>query len=391
MKTLLLIAVIFLYAIHSSMAQTNIINPKKIYRTWIETLQGYNKIKGALFEIKDSSLMVSNSFDKRDYYRGNYNVSKVDVQMMDVVKIRRVGSGNRATVIGTISGFAAGVLIGSLVTRGSGGGSFNPGGTMLFAAWCTGLGAIIGAVAGSVKIKIPIDGSQKKFDRYKSKMNEYAMKYNPYIKGISPFSFLKLRDTVEDIDGNIYQLVTIDGQVWLADNLRVTRFRNGKEIPFVKDSSAWASVPSAACCNYRNDTNNVAAFGRLYNWETIRDTSGLCPVGWHIPTFTEWTSLINLLEGYDNAGGYMKETGTAHWSSPNITLYNNNTFALPGGSRNRNGAFSEPGRTCQWWVTNGNDTENIQGLSLSNESTRIKMINPDKKSGLSVRCIRDGK
>jgi len=385
MKTIFLIAVIFLYSIHSSRAQTNSIAPKKIYKTWIKTSEGPQKIKGVLFEIRDSSIMVSNSLKKRDYYHGNFNVSKVDVQMMDVVKIKRAGSGDRATVIGMLSGFAAGGLIGYFVTQFPDG-SFNPGGNMLFAAWCTGLGTIIGAVVGSVKIRIPIDGSQEKFDLNKSRLNEYSIKYNT---AIGCKSFSKLRDTVMDIEGNAYHTLALGGQVWMAENLKVTHFRNGREIPCAKDSSAWASVPSAAYCNYRNDTGNAAVYGRLYNWHAASDTSGLCPTGWHVPSSGEWTSLINCLGGYSNAGGYLKETGISHWRDPNKTLETNNTFALPGGGRDRYGAFSEPGFTSQWWLLNGNDKADIQGLSLYYVSTAIMTFYADKNSGLSVRCIRD--
>ena len=75
--------------------------------------------------------------------------------------------------------------------------------------------------------------------------------------------------TVTDIDGNVYQTVSIGAQVWMAENLKVTHYRNGEAIPNVTVSAAWVGLTSGAYCEYDNDANNVAAYGRLYNWYTV--------------------------------------------------------------------------------------------------------------------------
>ena len=72
-----------------------------------------------------------------------------------------------------------------------------------------------------------------------------------------------------DIDGNVYQIVTIGTQVWMAENLKVTHYRNGDPIPNVTESATWEGLTTGAYCNYNNDVNNVATYGRLYNWYAV--------------------------------------------------------------------------------------------------------------------------
>jgi uncharacterized protein (TIGR02145 family) len=96
---------------------------------------------------------------------------------------------------------------------------------------------------------------------------------------------------VTDIDGNVYQTVTIGAQVWMAENLKVTHYRNGDPIPNVTDTAAWEGLSTGAYCEYDNDINNVATYGRLYNWYAVDDSRGLAPEGWHVPSDDEWKQL----------------------------------------------------------------------------------------------------
>ena len=132
-----------------------------------------------------------------------------------------------------------------------------------------------------------------------------------------------------------------------------------------------------------------STYGKLYNAYTITDTAGICPNGWHVPSWGEWTSLFMCLGGSNNAGGYLKEAGNSHWVNPNKTMLSENAFALPSGSRNRKGGFTPPGLTCQWWVSKEKGSDEFQGVLLSNSTTWISIIKPDKNAGLSVRCIRN--
>ena len=88
--------------------------------------------------------------------------------------------------------------------------------------------------------------------------------------------------TVTDIDGNIYQTVKIGNQWWMAENLKVTHYRNGEAIPNVTDNATWTGLTTGAYCEYNNDVNNVATYGRLYNWYAVDDSRNIAPAGWHV-------------------------------------------------------------------------------------------------------------
>ena len=120
-------------------------------------------------------------------------------------------------------------------------------------------------------------------------------------------------NTVTDIDGNAYHTVAIGKQVWLVENLKVTRYRNGDQIPNVSDNKQWCNLTTGAYCNYNNDANNVTTYGRLYNWYAVHDIRNIAPKGWHVATDVEWKILTDYLGGETIAGGKLKETGTTLW------------------------------------------------------------------------------
>ncbi len=92
---------------------------------------------------------------------------------------------------------------------------------------------------------------------------------------------------VKDIDGNSYKTVKIGEQIWMAENLKVTQYRNGDPIPNLTDENDWENTEQGAYCNYDNNEDNVETYGRLYNWYAVDDKRGLAPNGWHIPTDDE--------------------------------------------------------------------------------------------------------
>src|SRR5690606_33259564 len=110
-------------------------------------------------------------------------------------------------------------------------------------------------------------------------------------------------------------------------------------IPQVTDPTIWGNLTTGAWCYYNNDPANEIIYGKLYNWYAVNDPRGLAPVGWHIPSDSEWTILTDYLGGFEVAGGKMKETGTTHWANPNIGADNSSGFTgLPGGYRAYNSA-----------------------------------------------------
>jgi hypothetical protein len=95
--------------------------------------------------------------------------------------------------------------------------------------------------------------------------------------------------SVTDIDGNTYATIQIGTQVWMAENLRTTRYRNGDPIPNVTDKWKWGGLSRGAWCHYENDPKYEVPYGKLYNWHTVSDARKMCPTGWHVPYEAEWT------------------------------------------------------------------------------------------------------
>ncbi len=160
--------------------------------------------------------------------------------------------------------------------------------------------------------------------------------------------------TVTDIDGNVYEIVTIGNQVWMAENLKVTHYRNGEPLPNVTDNIEWRNLDTGAYCNYNNDVAYVATYGRLYNWFAVNDSRNIAPAGWHVPSDAEWQTLDDYLGSDTNdAGCKLKETGTSHWRSPNEGATNESRFsALPGGARKSLfGTFDYIGIYAFFWTS----------------------------------------
>ena len=198
--------------------------------------------------------------------------------------------------------------------------------------------------------------------------------------------------TVADYEGNQYKWVRIGDQVWMAKNLRATKYSDGTAIPNV---TAWSNPTTPAYCWYNNDSTTYSdQYGALYNWYAVDTVStgerNLCPAGWHVPADAEWTTLTNFLGGTGVAGGKLKETDTKHWNSPNTGATNETGFtALPGGLIINFGWCENIGRDGYWWSTTEFDSELTLCLSVSNVNNRSLMEAIFKDFGLSVRCLRD--
>lgn len=167
--------------------------------------------------------------------------------------------------------------------------------------------------------------------------------------------------TVKDIDGNVYKIVKIGNQWWMAENLRITHYRNGDPIPNVTENSEWFSLKTAAYSNYGNNEVNAAIYGRIYNWYAKNDHRKIAPEGWHVPTDHDWKELELFLgmsqeeadddeERGTNEGGKLKESGTAHWNSPNFGATNESGFTtLAGGFRGDGEDFYGIGNVAVFW------------------------------------------
>ena len=224
---------------------------------------------------------------------------------------------------------------------------------------------------------------------------------------------------VTDIDGNFYPSVIIGNQEWMAENLKTTRYRNGTPINFPGvDNTAWLNNSNGAYAWYNNDLSWKDLYGGLYNWHAVNNSNGLCPTGWHVPSDSEWTELVNYLvalgfpdewdnpNGVGNAlkscrqvssplGGDCNTSEHPRWNSYSTHAYGIDIFgfsALPGGFRFDNGTFSFIGFLGGWWSSTQisppySHYARYRGITYDN--TFVDSYEYAKEFGFSVRCIRN--
>jgi len=194
----------------------------------------------------------------------------------------------------------------------------------------------------------------------------------------------------DSIQRSCIMLITIGNQTWSSKNLDIATYRNGDPIPEVQDKTAWANLNTGAWCYYANNTSNGIIYGKLYNWYAVNDPRGLAPIGFHIPSDSEWTTLTTYLGGEPTAGGKMKEAGTSHWSSPNTGATNSSGFTgLPGGKRIYNGDFSDIGAFGSWWSSSESNSYYAWSRKLAFINGNALRADYTKEDGLSVRCVKD--
>jgi uncharacterized protein (TIGR02145 family) len=194
---------------------------------------------------------------------------------------------------------------------------------------------------------------------------------------------------VTDIDGNVYDAVTIGTQTWMMQNLKTTRYRNGDQITTGLSNTDWQNATSGAYAIYNNLDGNNTTYGKLYNWYAVSDSRNICPEGWHVPTDVEWTKLISYLGGENVAGGKLKESGTSHWTSPNQASNKSSFTALPGGQRGWYGPYNDLGTYGYWWSSSEGFSDGSWGISTVNIESIVVKYNYAKECGFSVRCIKD--
>ena len=182
---------------------------------------------------------------------------------------------------------------------------------------------------------------------------------------------------------------------WLYTNLKTTRYRNGDLIPTGLSDTQWQNTTTGAYAIYNDIAQNNNIYGKLYNWYAVADPRELCPTGWHVPSDSEWDTLVNYLGGGSVAGGKMKtigdlQSGTGLWQSPNTGATNSSGFSgLPGGFRNYDGSFSNIGTFGDWWSSTPNGSNNAWDRYLYSNSGDVYRVIGNKQAGISVRCLRD--
>jgi len=224
--------------------------------------------------------------------------------------------------------------------------------------------------------------------------------------------------TVADIDGNIYNTVKIGDQWWMAENLKVNRYRNGDSVKYVPqlgynlDSATWNHLDSGAYCiidNLSVTSQNYGGkmFGYLYNWYVVNDPRNIAPEGWHIPSDAEWKVLEEYLgmspDDADhmswrgtNQGNKLKiEGGSKGWNQPSdiYTVWGTNESrftALGGGCCMFNGIWGNPGTfsTGFWWTSSTDNDKPLYRYLDYNKPNIFRYYGP-KTYGFSIRCVKD--
>jgi uncharacterized protein (TIGR02145 family) len=205
-----------------------------------------------------------------------------------------------------------------------------------------------------------------------------------------------------DGDNNNYSVVQMGSQVWMAENLRTTKYKKGSVIPLITDEIEWYNLKTPGYCWYNNDeTTYKNTYGALYKWYTAQGDS-LCPIGWHVPTDAQWKILEMFLgmtqddadqNGMNRGtteGGQLKETGTMHWLSPNTGATNATGFtAVPGGDRWTDGPFMDLGSQGFWWSSTEANPSVAWARFIVYNNSRIGRKKCWETDGCSVRCLKD--
>ena len=197
-------------------------------------------------------------------------------------------------------------------------------------------------------------------------------KYSPNATGYEYFT--------DPRDGVKYRIETIGNQVWMAENLKATQYRNGDEIPNITDNGAWAALSTGGRCAYSNDENTAATYGYLYNWYAATDARNIAPEGWHVPSKEEFQELLNAV-GTNDTERYdaLIDGGSSGFN------------ALLGGDRSRYGSFYGIGYSAYFWSTTPNNSYHAWAMYLDGNyrSVDLSFFSYLYANGFSVRCVRD--
>ena len=214
---------------------------------------------------------------------------------------------------------------------------------------------------------------------------------------------------VTDVDSNTYNTILIDNQCWMKENLRTTRYANGTFISLGNTFSG--NVPYRYYPN--NDSSNVTTYGYLYNWKavvinvsygSVHSGQGICPTGWHVPTYEEWLQLKNYVS---NQSQYVcdNDKDAKAWASS--TGWNSSTNACsPGNNPSTNNAtgfsavpagyysyclYVQFGDVTYFWSSSASEEYlmSAYAMSLSIYNSYVDGDACATSLGYSVRCIKD--
>jgi len=214
---------------------------------------------------------------------------------------------------------------------------------------------------------------------------------------------------VIDIDSNVYKTVKIGNQIWMAENLKVTHYADGRELSYFNEVNG---VKEPALFRFHFDGVSydpdiqMDVDGELYNWHAARDTvssgdalkvQGICPDGWHLPSMAEWRELEEFVctQGYRGRESLALKSEQG-WKNG---MGGDDVYgfdAVPSGSTLQrhwtmyygNGYFYV-GKASLWWTSNSVDENNADFIGLYYSSSEIERGTVKKEAGMAVRCVKD--
>jgi uncharacterized protein (TIGR02145 family) len=189
----------------------------------------------------------------------------------------------------------------------------------------------------------------------------------------------------DERDGQVYKWVKISEQVWMAENLKATRYNDGTPIRNVINDREWEKLKSGAYCLYED---TVEVYGLLYNWYAV-NTGKLCPIGWRVPSDNDWYLLGKNLVRIDESGKEMSE----YWKiRKHYIVYRtifNGFSGVPGGYRNPDGSFGGIEIYGSWWSSTKVSRTNAWYRSLNFKNMQLTRFGLNKQNGFSICCIKD--
>ncbi|RQO29787.1 hypothetical protein DBR32_14480 [Taibaiella sp. KBW10] len=194
--------------------------------------------------------------------------------------------------------------------------------------------------------------------------------------------------TVTDVDGNVYTTVRIGTQLWMTENLRTTRYKDGTAIPTGLSNTSWGDASAGAFAIYAENNAHNTTYGKLYNWYAV-NTGKLAPEGWHVPSRAEWETLVSNLGGSSVAGGKLKAISSL-WNAPNLGASNSSGFAaLPSGYKGTSGGYELMGESAYWWASSARNASQADYLRVDDDLAGAAINGATKQFGYAVRCIKD--
>ena len=246
----------------------------------------------------------------------------------------------------------------------------------------SGIGIFTGTLTGLT------DGTTYYYRAYAT--NDSGTTYGQELHFITP---------VTDVEGNIYKTVIIGTKVWMAENLKVTKFNDNTDIAYTSDALAWGGLTGPGYCWYNNDPDfNKPVYGALYNWYAA-NTTNICPTGWHVATDDEYNALevsLGLAQadieiwGWRGTDHGSKLKNTTGWNAGENGTNTSGFSALPGGYRfYSDGSYNGQNTLNYLWSATEHDATRGWYRRLEGNNTAVYRASTDKRAGKSIRCVKD--